>query len=161
SAYLTQPARRELLWLVGAVALACAAKYSAVLLIPLAGVAIVSWRSRSDETTAARGVRAADGCGLLLGRAISGTLACPGVRIAPAGFGPWPEFTVPASVASFGFQIAHQRAGHPAFLFGSVSRSGWWYYMPVALALKSTPAELIVLALGAVAFLTRWTADSA
>ena len=38
----------------------------------------------------------------------------------------------------------HRDTGHPSFLFGQVSGTGWWYYFPVALALK-TPLPVLVL----------------
>ncbi|HEX8170015.1 MAG TPA: glycosyltransferase family 39 protein [Thermoanaerobaculia bacterium] len=44
---------------------------------------------------------------------------------------------------------AHNAAGHPGYLFGYVRRDGWWYYFPVALWFKSTPALLVAFALGA------------
>ncbi len=67
---------------------------------------------------------------------------------------------VPAPVRGMIVQINHARAGHPAFLMGEVSRSGWWYYMPVALALKSTPAELLVILAGVWIFSTKWREDT-
>lgn len=33
---------------------------------------------------------------------------------------------------------AHTRSGHPSYLLGQVSSSGWWYYFPVVLAVKTT-----------------------
>jgi len=44
--------------------------------------------------------------------------------------------------------LSHDRHGHPAFLFGHVRRTGWWYYFPVAVAVKTPIAFLIMLALG-------------
>lgn len=41
---------------------------------------------------------------------------------------------------------AHSQLGHPAYLLGQVSDFGWWYYFPVALAVK----EPLGLLLGAV-----------
>jgi len=45
--------------------------------------------------------------------------------------------------------LHHNRVGHPAFLLGEVRWKGWWYYFPVALAVKTPIAFLILLALGA------------
>ena len=36
------------------------------------------------------------------------------------------------------WQIRHSKAGHPASIFGKYGRFGWWYYFPVAFALKTT-----------------------
>jgi hypothetical protein len=52
---------------------------------------------------------------------------------------PAPEFFDGIAVAA-----GHNDRGHPAFLFGSISGRGWWYYFPAALAVK-TPAALLVL----------------
>ncbi len=45
------------------------------------------------------------------------------------------------------WQIWHNNAGHPASLLGMYSNTGWWYYFPVAFALKTTlPFLLLSLA---------------
>ncbi len=44
--------------------------------------------------------------------------------------------------------LAHDRQGHPAFLLGEFRMTGWWYYFPVALAVKTPIAFLIMLAVG-------------
>ncbi len=44
--------------------------------------------------------------------------------------------------------LAHDKSGHGAYLFGEFRRTGWWYYFPVALALKTPIAFLIMLGLG-------------
>jgi hypothetical protein len=41
--------------------------------------------------------------------------------------------------------ISHNREGHPAYLLGERSKTGWWYYFPVVLAVK-TPVSLLLLA---------------
>ena len=44
-------------------------------------------------------------------------------------------------------QLVHNRVGHPAGLLGMYSRTGWWYYFPVAFTFKSTiPFLLLSLA---------------
>jgi hypothetical protein len=44
-------------------------------------------------------------------------------------------------------QLVHNRVGHPAGLLGMYSRTGWWYYFPVAFTFKSTiPFLLLALA---------------
>jgi hypothetical protein len=51
--------------------------------------------------------------------------------------------------------MTHAEAGHTAYLFGRFSTTGWWYYFPVALAVK-TPIALSMAALaGASLILTR------
>lgn len=46
--------------------------------------------------------------------------------------------------------LAHDQNGHGSFLFGEYRRTGWWYYFPVALGLKTPIAFLILLGLGVV-----------
>ena len=40
----------------------------------------------------------------------------------------------------------HETLGHTAYLLGHESRTGWWYYFPVALFFKS-PLPFLILAL--------------
>src|SRR5205823_11954156 len=35
------------------------------------------------------------------------------------------------------YQVWHNAQGHPAGFLGMYSRTGWWYYFPVAFALRS------------------------
>ncbi|MFB3828396.1 MAG: glycosyltransferase family 39 protein [Bryobacteraceae bacterium] len=41
------------------------------------------------------------------------------------------------------YVASHNKSGHDAYLLGQFSRQGWWYYFPVAFAVKSTAAALI------------------
>jgi hypothetical protein len=56
---------------------------------------------------------------------------------------PAPEF-----FAGIGHALVRNRDGHPAFLLGRFSMTGWWYYFPVALAVKTPIAFLIMVAMG-------------
>jgi hypothetical protein len=53
-------------------------------------------------------------------------------------------------------QMEHNAEGHPAFLLGELSQNGWWYYFPIAFAVKTPLGVLaaILAALGA----WRWLA---
>jgi hypothetical protein len=51
------------------------------------------------------------------------------------------------------WQLHHSNEGHPAGLLGMYSQKGWWYYFPVAFALKTTIPFLLV-AVGAVGWAT-------
>jgi hypothetical protein len=42
------------------------------------------------------------------------------------------------------WQLHHSQEGHPAGLLGMFSQRGWWYYFPVAFALKTTIPFLII-----------------
>jgi hypothetical protein len=57
--------------------------------------------------------------------------------------GPAPEFFDGIRVA-----LRHNENGHPAWLLGQHSNTGWWYYFPVALAVKTPLALLILTAVG-------------
>ena len=50
-------------------------------------------------------------------------------------------------VSGIGWQLGHAHEGHPAGLLGMWRQRGWWYYFPVAFALKTTlPFLLLSLA---------------
>ncbi len=49
-------------------------------------------------------------------------------------------------VSGIGWQIGHAQSGHPAGLLGMYGRRGWWYYFPVAFALK-TPLPILLLSI--------------
>ena len=44
--------------------------------------------------------------------------------------------------------LYHNQVGHPAFLLGQFRNKGWWYYFPVALAVKTPLGFLALLFLG-------------
>jgi 4-amino-4-deoxy-L-arabinose transferase-like glycosyltransferase len=54
---------------------------------------------------------------------------------------------IPAMTYILGAQWVkrHSALGHPAFLFGEIRQTGWWYYFPVVLFFK-TPIAFLVLA---------------
>jgi 4-amino-4-deoxy-L-arabinose transferase-like glycosyltransferase len=59
----------------------------------------------------------------------------------------WTHIKLPAADLFLGLIMVrfHDLAGHSAYLLGRVSESGWWYYFPVALAVK-TPIPYLLLA---------------
>ena len=57
----------------------------------------------------------------------------------------WLSYIVPKEfVLGIFFQLAHNREGHSAGLLGMYSQTGWWYYFPVAFALKTTLPFLLL-----------------
>jgi len=70
-----------------------------------------------------------------------GIWACYGFSFAKGL--PAPEF-----FDGIGVLMRHNQEGHPAFLLGEISDRGWWYYFPVALAVKTPIALLLLAALG-------------
>jgi hypothetical protein len=62
------------------------------------------------------------------------------------------QVVLPADfVAGIGWQLGHAKVGHPAGLLGGYSQHGWWYYFPVAFALK-TPLPVLLLTLAGLAW---------
>jgi hypothetical protein len=45
--------------------------------------------------------------------------------------------------------LDHNSVGHRGYLLGKLSETGWWYYFPVAFAVKTPLATLVALALAA------------
>ncbi len=54
----------------------------------------------------------------------------------------------PMFSAGVGEILLHNKSGHQAYLLGKFSTSGWWYYFPVVVAVKSTLPLLMLVALG-------------
>ena len=60
------------------------------------------------------------------------------------------SFRVPAPemVTGMHWVMVHNRRGHASFLLGQAGDTGWWYYYPVALAVKTPLPVLLLLGLG-------------
>ncbi len=60
------------------------------------------------------------------------------------------EIPIPLSTTVRGIYavIHHNAVGHDAYLMGKFSNTGWWYFFPVVLAVKTPIAFLILTALG-------------
>ena len=56
------------------------------------------------------------------------------------------ELRAPIYLRGIAAQVYLDRAGQEAFFFGQTAQHGWWYYFPVAIAIKSTPVELLAYA---------------
>ena len=63
------------------------------------------------------------------------------------------ELPIPGSELIKGFVWAgyHVKNGHPAYLLGHARTNGWWYFFPVALAVKTPLAFLILVGIAIVA----------
>jgi 4-amino-4-deoxy-L-arabinose transferase-like glycosyltransferase len=46
----------------------------------------------------------------------------------------------------------HEKDGHPSYLMGQLSEHGWWYYFPVAFAVKTSAALIFAMIAAAVAW---------
>ena len=56
-------------------------------------------------------------------------------------------------------QVRHNSEGHPAGFLGMYSRFGWWYYFPVAFALKTTLPFLLLTIASLAWAIYRWVKD--
>jgi hypothetical protein len=169
-----QPTRGRSLVLGVSLALALLSKLSALLFLPAVGVAIVLCRrgERSREagprpgpsrTTRLRLTYVAALLTIWAGYRFSvGPLIAPdagGAAAAPAAPAPpaldrlarAPVFPAPALFEGLGQLAAKNRAGHKSYLLGEVRTTGWWYFFPVALAVKTPVPFLLLVAAGVVA----------
>ena len=117
--------------------LACLSKFSAVLFLPAALVLMhrgLLWRHRRSLAAVC---------------AVAFVVVWAGYRFSFARV-EYLHFRLPAPRFFTGLQTlwAHNAAGHPSYLLGRRSDSGFWYYYPVALAIK-TPLAFLLLAAGA------------
>ncbi|MFN2286324.1 MAG: glycosyltransferase family 39 protein [Anaerolineae bacterium] len=130
---LVGPTRYARLLLAGvALGLAQGAKLSALLLVPVS--VVVLWVTLRKNRL----------------RSIVLYLACAGLTLwALYGFqiGTVPGLSFPVPAASHAIPLLrlreHAAEGHAAFLLGQNSLHGWWYYFPVAFALK-TPLPILL-----------------
>lgn len=60
-----------------------------------------------------------------------------------------------ALLVGFAKFLEHTSLGHEAYLLGQLSRAGWWYYFPVAFAVKTPVATLAAMALAGLIALHR------
>jgi 4-amino-4-deoxy-L-arabinose transferase-like glycosyltransferase len=138
--------------------LAMSAKLSGLLLLASAGLifAIIALRLRPARPTLptpgplAAGERlvwtAAAGLGALVLALFVVWLSYGGsFRISAPEEGPWAGIPIPAYLLSLLFdQVANER-GRNLYLLGEFASGGWWYYFPVAFALK-VPVAITALA---------------
>jgi 4-amino-4-deoxy-L-arabinose transferase-like glycosyltransferase len=61
-----------------------------------------------------------------------------------------PVLPAPALFQGLGQLVAKNRAGHKSYLLGEVRTTGWWYFFPVALLVKTPIPFLLFLAVGLV-----------
>ena len=149
-----------------AVGCALLTKFTALLLLPMfLAMAVVSW-SRSPAETRQLGkfgkcaplIALLAWIVLLLGYAPHWTPApfLPADRAETLLVPGWFQFArriliPPDFFKSVALQLGHARTGHEGYLLGAWRMKGWWYYYPVAFALK-TPIPLLLLTLAGLAW---------
>jgi hypothetical protein len=172
--YLRAPTPRRAVWVGASAALAVTMKFSMVVLFPVAVVGFVAllWRARRERPRltrlAAQGLLLAlaalvtlnaaylfrrrppvqENVSLVLSAVLPEETGREDLRRALASAYQVVVRVVPADfLEGVGWQLNHARGGHDAGLFGRYSNRGWWYYFPVAFALKTTlPFLLVALA---------------
>jgi hypothetical protein len=162
--YLRKPSWRRAAALGGATALAILAKFSMLLAGPILLVALVAlwWRAPRKQQPRSMFLKHAALVTLVVLVSINAAYlfdrrrlthedafwaqkSFPAhpvavIRIIKAG-----SYIVPTDfVLGIFWQVWHNNEGHPASLLGQYSSMGWWYYFPVAFALKTTLPFLLV-----------------
>ena len=165
--YLRTPSWRRALLLGTAGGVACLTKFSMLMVAPAIGVAFLAlwWHGRRTQGSAKSVALHASATALAALFVINAAyffdhraLGFEGVKWLHEGAPNHPDgivrfveavtFLLPTDfVLGVLWQIWHNGAGHNAGLLGMYSRTGWWYYFPVAFALKATiPFLLLSLA---------------
>jgi 4-amino-4-deoxy-L-arabinose transferase-like glycosyltransferase len=119
-----------------AIALAVLSKFSTLVYLPATAVLALLFTLAARRPARAEFVRAARARvpGLILALGVA-------VLIVWAAYG----FTVTELSSEIRKVVDHNAAGRPAFLLGAHRSTGWWYFFPVVLSVK-TPIALLLLA---------------
>ncbi|MSR06465.1 MAG: phospholipid carrier-dependent glycosyltransferase [Gemmatimonadetes bacterium] len=128
-----------------ATAAALLPKFSAVVFLP-AGAAVLLgvWWFQEPKTRTTPSPKAV---ALVTASAALATWAIYGFSFGPVTTDipvPAPEFW-----RGLGEVLDHKRTGWEGYLFGNLSTTGWWYFFPVAILVK-TPIPFLILALAGV-----------
>lgn len=151
--FLRQPTLRRALATGLLLGLAQSTKLNAVLLLPIVGLLLLvrAWRllraKQHDQLP-----RLMWHTGIIFGAALLTLWATYGFELrAVAGL----PFPLPAGSHLLLWErvLKATGGGHPAFLMGEFSTGGWWYYFPIAFALKTPLPTLLALLAGAGLFL--------
>lgn len=118
-----------------AIGLALSAKFSGIMLFPALALFMAYRWLKESRTLAGLGRAFAEGSGWL---AVALLVLFSVYR-----------FQMSVLRLDFAIQQAHQLTGHSAFLWGQLSREGWWYYFPVLFLTKTPLALLGLIVLGA------------
>ena len=174
--YLAAPSRRGLLLSGITLGLALGAKFSGVLLLPVAAIllGLATWGDRDDPRTRRLGTRrprtpAPSGPGLaptlvnpLAGGPRSARLLCSlgvmAVLVVVAGIVLWVIYIFPRDPLFYwrGFQAVNQdhSPDYPYYLMGTLKPGGWTHYLLIAWLVK-TPLPSLLLLAGAALVLVR------
>lgn len=165
--YVRERTWRRAAWLGAAAAIAVLAKFSMVLAGPVLAIFFLGLSRRTPRSNQPLATVAAQAC-IVLATIVLVINAAYFFQHRPFvdADGRWIQDAFPAHsravtlavvtlshllpidfVLGIFFQFLHNSAGHSAGLLGMHSQQGWWYYFPVAFALKTTiPFLLLSLA---------------
>jgi 4-amino-4-deoxy-L-arabinose transferase-like glycosyltransferase len=148
--WLEKPSPLHSLLFGACLALAVLSKFSALAFIPAAFAAALVWHLWSERPAVSlvvrRGLqRALPFCLVAL---LAAGIVWAGYRFS---YGSFAGIRLPAPNLFGGIQtvMEHNRQGHPTYLLGMHNRTGWWYYYPVVLAVKTPLPFLALLFAGA------------
>src|SRR5205823_1592497 len=133
------------------VALASLTKFTALAYFPAGAVlALLAWLA-VERPSMSRIMSLARERGSTFGLAVlTGVVVWWGAFFFSFGKVPVWNITTPAPEFFDGIRVVlrHNKLGHPAYLLGQAGSNGWWYYFPVAIAVKTPLAFLSMLLLG-------------
>jgi 4-amino-4-deoxy-L-arabinose transferase-like glycosyltransferase len=147
-----QPTRAHALWFGACTGLAVLSKFSCLVFLPASAAVALAWYLFSERPKMA-----------WLARAVRGRLPSFGLAVLVACLLIWAGYRfsfgggLPAPELYSGIQtvMQHNTEGHPGYLLGQRSITGWWYFFEVALAVKTPLAFLILLGFGVAPVLRR------
>jgi hypothetical protein len=126
---LDEPRWRNALWFGALTGLAALSKFSALVFLPLAFSGFIALRRGRIAPRAL--VRLC-----IASLPVAFLVIWAGYRFS---LGPWPA---PAFFSGIRTVMAHNAYGHLSYLLGERSQTGFWYYYPVVLAVKTPVAAL-------------------
>ena len=141
---LRRPSVPRVLWAGLALGLAFAAKLSALLFGPILGLAVLLGGVPGGP---GRARRLWGRMGFLLVVVLLGLLvvwATYRFQVGPLGEG-GPTVPAPPYVRGVRAVLDFAAGGRPGYLLGQISTEGWWYYFPVAFAVKTPLVTLVGL----------------
>ena len=148
--YLHRPSWTRLITAGCAVGLALLSKLSGLLILPAGGLACAWYLFRHTESQ--QGIARLIPLGrpwlsACVSALVTGVIAAAGVWVAHG-------FQLQPYVAVVRSQLWDLGSGHQSYLMGEISSDGWWYYFPIAVAIK-TPLPVLILAIAGLVALAR------
>jgi hypothetical protein len=147
--WLDEPNLRHAVWLGLAGGLMMLSKFSGLAFFPVSAALALAWRRRAARREPSRKASASFVLAILTGALV----VWAGYRFSFGDAGFW-HLRLPAPELYAGIRqvLDHNALGHVSYLMGVRSQAGFWWFFPVALAVKS-PLAFLILVLVSVAFL--------